>query len=143
MSPLEQRPRPSGETPPTVTAPSDIVTIANSAGGAVGLDLGTPAVSDNDDPHPRVTNDAPGVFPLGTTTVTWTATDFFGNSATDGQLVTVEPVHVGIDVKPGSFPNSVQHKKRDEDSSGHPVDCDVQCPVRCRSNFLDIWQDRQ
>lgn len=100
------------ETPPTVTAPSNIVVIANSAGGAVGPDLGTPAVSDNDDPHPRVTNDAPGVFPVGTTTVTWTATDFFGNSAADRQLVTVEPVHVDIDIKPGGFPNSVNTKNR-------------------------------
>jgi len=36
-----------------------------------------------------VTNDAPALFQLGTTTVTWTATDATGNSATATQLVTI------------------------------------------------------
>ncbi len=36
-----------------------------------------------------ITNDAPSVFPLGETIVTWTATDEAGNSATATQLVTV------------------------------------------------------
>jgi hypothetical protein len=36
-----------------------------------------------------VTNNAPGTFPKGTTTVTWTATDAAGNTATATQLVTV------------------------------------------------------
>ncbi len=40
-------------------------------------------------PSPAVTNDAPPVFPLGETTVTWTATDASGNSATATQKVTV------------------------------------------------------
>ncbi|MGH8612604.1 MAG: hypothetical protein ACREYF_11370, partial [Gammaproteobacteria bacterium] len=37
----------------------------------------------------KVTNDAPTVFPLGTTTVTWIARDPSGNTATARQLVTV------------------------------------------------------
>jgi hypothetical protein len=36
-----------------------------------------------------VTSDAPVVFPLGTTTVTWTARDRSGNASTDTQLVTI------------------------------------------------------
>ncbi len=40
-----------------------------------------------------VTNDAPATFPLGQTTVTWTARDAAGNAATDTQLVTVTPDH--------------------------------------------------
>jgi hypothetical protein len=37
-----------------------------------------------------VTNDAPALFPLGQTLVTWTATDFSGNMATDTQVVTIQ-----------------------------------------------------
>jgi len=36
-----------------------------------------------------VTNDAPALFPLGVTTVTWTATDDSGNSSQATQTVTV------------------------------------------------------
>jgi hypothetical protein len=38
-----------------------------------------------------VTNDAPALFPLGTTTVTWAATDPKGNTATATQLITITP----------------------------------------------------
>jgi len=77
-------------TAPTVTAPAD-VTVESSEPVAVAL--GTPAVSDLADPNPTVTNDAPALFPLGTTTVTWTATDASGNSSTATQTVIVnEPV---------------------------------------------------
>ena len=37
----------------------------------------------------EITNDAPEVFPLGETIVTWTATDTSGNSMSDIQIVTV------------------------------------------------------
>ena len=36
-----------------------------------------------------ITNDAPEVFPLGDTIVTWTATDSSGNSASTTQTITV------------------------------------------------------
>ena len=36
-----------------------------------------------------ITNDAPTVFPLGETIVTWTATDFSGNSASATQSITI------------------------------------------------------
>ena len=36
-----------------------------------------------------ITNDAPELFPLGETIVTWTATDTSGNSVSDTQLITV------------------------------------------------------
>ena len=36
-----------------------------------------------------ITNNAPALFPIGVTTVTWTATDASGNTATATQTVTV------------------------------------------------------
>jgi hypothetical protein len=50
--------------------------------------LGTPSTSDNCTVS-GITNDAPAVFPSGTTTVTWTVTDNSGNTATCVQTITV------------------------------------------------------
>jgi uncharacterized repeat protein (TIGR01451 family) len=78
-------------TPPTITAPGD-VTVPADAGACSTLksnvSLGTPTTSDNCAPL-TVTNNAPASFPLGDTTVTWTATDVGGNSVTATQKVTV------------------------------------------------------
>jgi hypothetical protein len=74
--------------PPEITAPSDIIAPATTTLTIVTLD--TPIVSDIEDPSPVVTNNAPlNGFPIGTTIVTWTATDSSGNSATAEQRVTV------------------------------------------------------
>ncbi|MEZ5217402.1 MAG: SdrD B-like domain-containing protein [Ilumatobacteraceae bacterium] len=78
---------PPDTTPPTIVAPPDVVVTDGDP-----ILIGTPTVNDDTDPTPVVTNDAPAQFPLGTTTVTWTATDAAGNSASDTQDVTVEPV---------------------------------------------------
>jgi gliding motility-associated-like protein len=50
--------------------------------------LGTPVTSDNCSVA-SVVNNAPTVFPLGVTTVTWTITDGSGNTATTTQTVSV------------------------------------------------------
>src|SRR5574340_926154 len=77
-------------TPPTITAPASISTTAT--GALTTVTLGTPTVSDLVDSNPTVTNNAPsGGFPVGTTTVTWTATDHSGNKATALQTVTIIP----------------------------------------------------
>lgn len=76
-------------TRPTITAPAAISVEGNATGGVTGVALGTPTVSDIVDPAPTVTNNAPALFPLGQTTVTWTATDASGNYATATQVVTV------------------------------------------------------
>jgi hypothetical protein len=75
-------------TPPQLTAPTDVQAECTSpAGTPVGL--GTPTVSDLCDASVDVSNDAPPLFPLGGTTVTWTATDDSGNASADTQTVTV------------------------------------------------------
>ena len=74
-------------TPPTITPPADIT--AEATGPLTTVDIGTPTVTDAD-PNPTITNDAPGSFPIGTTTVTWTATDSGGRAATAMQTVMVQ-----------------------------------------------------
>ena len=74
---------------PTITAPGPI-TVSTDAGvcEANEVNLGTPEIGDNCEVA-SVTNDAPGVFPIGETLVTWTVTDASGNTETTTQLVTV------------------------------------------------------
>jgi uncharacterized delta-60 repeat protein len=77
------------EQDPTVTAPADVtVQIAPDADNATGVSLGEAQISDNCG-IASVTNNALNTFPLGTTVVTWTATDNSGNTATATQNVTV------------------------------------------------------
>ncbi len=74
-------------TEPIITAPADVSVSATGAlttvaiGTATATDLFTPITISNDSPA--------GGFPLGTTVVTWTATDANGNESTDTQSVTV------------------------------------------------------
>ncbi|MEE2772793.1 MAG: HYR domain-containing protein, partial [Bacteroidota bacterium] len=56
---------------------------------ATNVNLGTITATDNCDTTLTITNDAPNVFPAGSTTVTWTVTDDAGNFTTCTQVVTV------------------------------------------------------
>jgi len=86
-------------TPPTVTAPSDrTAECAGPPGTAVDIGKvtapgnggpGDGSVSDVCDASPAVANDAPQLFPLGATTVTWTATDASGNKRSAKEHVTI------------------------------------------------------
>ncbi len=53
-------------------------------------DYGTATATDNYDPSPVISNDAPIEFPLGETIIIWTAIDFSGNNSTDNQSITVQ-----------------------------------------------------
>jgi hypothetical protein len=75
------------DEPPTIAAPADVTVEATGpAGQAVALGAATAGDACG---TPTVANDAPALFPLGTTLVTWTATDGNGGTATDVQSVTV------------------------------------------------------
>ena len=75
-------------TAPTITAPANVT--AAQSGNPTMVTLGTPTVNDLADPAPTVTNNAPaGGFPVGTTTVVWTARDASGNAANANQTVTI------------------------------------------------------
>lgn len=75
--------------PPIIACPEPI-TVGNDPYmcSAVITDLGTPVADDNCGVA-FITNDAPPIFNVGQTTVTWTVTDVNGNSNTCEQLVTV------------------------------------------------------
>ncbi|MDA7990819.1 MAG: HYR domain-containing protein [Gammaproteobacteria bacterium] len=73
---------------PEIAAPADVT--KEATGPLTPADLGEPDVTDDRDPSPRVSNDAPTAFPVGTTPVVWTATDSAGNSASAVQYVTIQ-----------------------------------------------------
>lgn len=77
-------------TAPTIAAPADVV-VGVDAGAcyATNVALGTPTAGDNCG-SVTVVNDAPTQFAIGTTTVTWTATDACGHVSYASQTVTVE-----------------------------------------------------
>ncbi|NNF01486.1 MAG: HYR domain-containing protein, partial [Bacteroidia bacterium] len=74
---------------PTITCPGP-VTVKTDPGdcNATNVILGTPTFADNC-PGATVSNDAPFIFNIGNTTVTWTVTDAAGNKETCTQSVTV------------------------------------------------------
>lgn len=96
---------------PTITCPDDVtVTVDSSTCSASGIDLGAPTIDDNCGVD-TVTNDAPAVFPVGSTTVTWTVTDVNGATADCEQTVTVTddedptivcPADVTVSADPGA-----------------------------------------
>jgi hypothetical protein len=72
--------------PPTIEAPASITV---SACGSGSVSLGNASATDNC-AIASITNSHPSsTFPVGTTVVTWTATDVNGNSSTATQTVTV------------------------------------------------------
>jgi large repetitive protein len=75
-------------TAPVISAPLNVTTTPNLGCEAIGVSLGTPITSDNCGVA-SVTNDAPSIFPIGPTVVTWTVTDNSGNSSIATQVVTV------------------------------------------------------
>ncbi len=79
----------SDTTPPTLILPGDISVHATSSSGAV-VEYQVSA-TDDQDPNPTVACEPPSgsTFALGATTVTCTAADASGNSATDTFTVTV------------------------------------------------------
>lgn len=72
---------------PIVSQPPDIILIATGYPTIVSLGIAT-AENIAGDALP-VVNDAPSVFQLGTTIVTWSATDLAGNTGSAVQLVTI------------------------------------------------------
>ncbi|KAF6242480.1 hypothetical protein C6988_08350, partial [Nitrosopumilus sp. b1] len=75
-------------TAPTITPPANIIVDATAL--ETPITVGLASVSDIIDLEPTITNDAPSVFQLGETVVTWTSSDSFGNVNNATQIVTVQ-----------------------------------------------------
>ncbi len=80
-------------TPPIISCPGNTAIVGPDG---VPVDderiqtfLNGASATDNCDPEPIITNDAPAVFPPGDTVVTFTATDASGNSSSCSSTVTV------------------------------------------------------
>lgn len=72
-------------TPPVLTIPANL--IAEATGQLTGVSIGQATATDLF--AVTVTNNAPTTYPLGTTAVTWTATDANGNATGAVQTITV------------------------------------------------------
>jgi hypothetical protein len=78
------------QTKPTVTVPADIIAEATSSSGATVSYMGVTGTDDVDGPLTATCSKASGtVFPIGTTTVTCSATDRAGNKGDNTFTVTV------------------------------------------------------
>lgn len=87
---------------PTITAPATVTTVTNNNQAfATNVNLGTATATDNSG-SVTITNNRPNEFPIGTTTVTWTATDAAGNTATATQLVVVEDKQAPVLIAPSN-----------------------------------------
>ena len=75
-------------TPPSISEPLDAVAECAAPEGTP-VALGDATALDSCDPNPAISNDAPALFDLGDTDVTWTATDNDGNQASAVQTVTI------------------------------------------------------
>ncbi len=88
-------------TSPDVSHPGDVTIEAMGPDGVPKDDdriqtfLNGAAATDNCDSEPDITNNAPAVFPIGDTTVTFTAEDAEGNTSTCQATVTVEEAAEG------------------------------------------------
>lgn len=86
--------------PPAIDPPLNVTVNADPGQcSSTNVNLGQPAASDYCG-IATIVNDAPLVFPVGTTLVVWTATDYAGNPASATQTVIVvdaeAPVFVGV-----------------------------------------------
>lgn len=80
-------------TAPALWAQDRSEQCAGPAGTAVQQAWG---VSDSCDTAPATTNDAPELFPVGATTIQWTATDATGNVAQVSSVTTVTDTHAPV-----------------------------------------------
>ena len=77
-------------TPPTISGLSDIFICYEQDNYGCDVDLGTPTADDQCS-DVTITSDAPDCFLVGSTLVTWTATDACGNTAQTTQTVVRNP----------------------------------------------------
>lgn len=105
-------------TPPVLAVPADITVVSSVP---VAVDIGTATASDLFEPV-TISNDAPALFPVGSTLVTWTATDANGNTGTAQQQVTVSVTPPPPDSDGDGVPDATDLCP--STPAGEPVDAD-------------------
>jgi HYR domain. len=95
-------------TLPTITSPVDVEVEATSMENNL-VEFGFAEASDQVEIS-TITNDAPTVFPLGETIVTWTATDSSGNSASATQTITVVDTTAPVIITPENVTSNATSK---------------------------------
>ena len=93
--------------PPVITCPGNVTVNADPGqcyASLTNVVIGNPVASDQCG-GVTVTSNAPALFPVGTNTVTWTATDASGNTNTCAQLVIVHDNPPAITAQPQSRTN--------------------------------------
>jgi hypothetical protein len=80
---------------PSITAPAALSVSTDAGACSASVTPGNAQFSDNC-PGTTIANNAPAVFPKGTTVVTWTATDAAGNVSTATQSVTVSDTEAPV-----------------------------------------------
>jgi len=79
---------------PVISGLPSSVSVAADAGSTYGAYVAAPTVTATDDCDGAVAVDGPawpadGIFPIGTTTLTWSATDSAGNTSSETRTITV------------------------------------------------------
>jgi len=87
-------------TAPVVTAPENISITTDSA---TLVNLGTASATDTVDGAVVVTVDNPGPYSIGTTIVTWSATDSAGNTGTATQTVSLSDIGAPVVTAPAAI----------------------------------------
>ena len=91
---------------PDITAPAAYTTEATAT--LTPLDRSDYGIATSPDREAMITDDAPPVFPLGDTTITWTATDKSTNEMMDTQVVTIVDTTKPVIALLGADPQTVE-----------------------------------
>ena len=118
-------------TPPVLTVPADVtVEQATAAGTVVPL---TASATDICDADVDIISDAPAIFPLGMTTVTFTATDDSGNTDSGSMTVTV------VDTTPPSVDAGPDITVEQETLAGTEVTLSALVSDICDPSPMVVW----
>ena len=94
--------------PPNIILPAARTIEATAV--MTSLDRADYGTATSDDPNAMITDNAPAAFPLGPTTITWTAADDVGNEAHATQVVTVVDTTAPVIALLGANPQTVEFR---------------------------------
>jgi len=124
-------------TDPEIIAPSDIVAEATNLSGTM-IELGGATAHDVMG-IASITEHSPRFFVLGETTVTWTATDTSGNSASATQTVTIVDTMSPIITAPDSITAEATSANSNTVALGNPVSSDLVDTPSISNNAPDVF----